>query len=556
MIKTLDLKIGKSSKAPLDNIKTTSVNLFIGPSNSGKSTLLAEILRYCRSGSYDDDDVLLNTIEFAAVESKAAVEKVERITLTPANGESIPVDHIIVGDEKSRIQVAQSTLLTVLQNPNTNSEYFCEWFLKFQTLVVDAKTRIALTEPQPVGDLDKPKRSNLQVLFRNNDKRKLVRSIVANTFGRYLVVDPTNLGYLRYRLSDSAPQNVVEECGIHVQAVEFHQQAPLVEEQNDGIRSFIGIITEVIAGDHAVLLIDQPEAFLSPQLAFALGNELVKAAEKVEKKIFIATDSLPFVMGCLNSNSPVNMIRLTNQFGSSTARLLTNKNIGGLVRNPLLHSFDLLRSLFYDFAIVTISAASRAFYEEINERLINSNSNVGIKNCLFLSAHDNQTAKTIVQSLRVLGIPTALIVDIDIINDTGEIWANVMKSVFIPQSERQELAELRRTVKSSFDECGKDIKQDGGIELLEKSHKVAAKKLVDDLAEYGLFVVYVGEMESWLSDLGATGRDSAWLSDIFHKMGDDPDSLSYVKPSKGDVWDFLANIRKWLIRNSRKGMPV
>ena len=103
MIKTLDLKIGKSSKAPLDNIKTTSVNLFIGPSNSGKSTLLAEILRYCRSGSYDDDDVLLNTIEFAAIESKAAAEKVERITMPPAEGESIPVDHIIVGDDTDAI---------------------------------------------------------------------------------------------------------------------------------------------------------------------------------------------------------------------------------------------------------------------------------------------------------------------------------------------------------------------------------------------------------------------------------------------------------------------
>jgi len=556
MIKALDLKIGKSSKAPLGNIKMTSVNLFIGPSNSGKSTLLTEIQRYCHSGSFSDDNLLLNTVEFMAIDSKAAVEKVGRVTLAPKEGESVPVDHIIVGDDRHRIQVAQSTLLTVLQNPNTNSEYFCEWFLKFQTLVVDAKTRIALTDPQPVGDLDKPKRSNQQVLFRNNDKRKLVRSIVANTFGRYLVVDPTNLGYLRYRLSDSAPQNVVEECGIHMQAVEFHQQATLVEEQDDGIRSFIGIITEVIAGDHAVLLIDQPEAFLSPQLAYALGNELVKAAEKTEKKIFIATDSLPFVMGCLNSHSPVNMIRLTNQFSGSTARLLTNRNIGGLIKNPLLHSFDLLRALFYDFAIVTISSASRAFYQEINERLINSNSNVGIKSCLFLSAHDNLTAKTIVQSLRVLGVPTALVVDIDILNDTGEIWANVLKSVFIPQSERQELAELRRTVKASFDESGKDMRQDGGIEILEKSHKVAAKKLVDDLADYGLFVVYVGEMECWLSDLGATGRGAAWLSDIFHKMGDDPDSLSYVKPAKGDVWDFLANIRKWLIRNNRLGMPV
>jgi ABC-type cobalamin/Fe3+-siderophores transport system ATPase subunit len=556
MIKTLDLKIGKSNRTPLDNIKTTSVNLFIGPSNSGKSTLLAEIRRYCTTGCYSDDDLLLNTIEFAAVESKTAAAKVARVTLPPAEGESIPVDHIVVGNEKERIQIAQSTLLTVLQNPNTNSEYFCEWFLKFQTLVVDAKTRIALTEPQHVGILDKPKRSNLQVLFRDNDKRKLVRSIVANTFGRYLVVDPTNLGYLRYRLSDTAPQNVVEECGIHVQAVEFHQQAALVEEQEDGLRSFIGIITEVIAGDHPVLLIDQPEAFLSPQLAYALGNELVKAAEKVEKKIFIATDSLHFMTGCLNSNIPVNMIRLTNQFGSSTARLLTNKNIGGLVKNPLLHSFDLLRALFHDYAIVTISAASRAFYQEVNERLLNSDANVGIKNCLFLSALDNQTAKTIVQSLRVLGIPTALIVDIDIINDTGEVWANVLKSVFIPQSECQELAELRRTVKSSFDESGKDMKQDGGVEILEKSHKVAAKKLVDDLAEYGLFVVYVGEMESWLSNLGATGHESAWLSDIFSKMGDDPDSIGYVRPAKDDVWEFMANIRKWLIRSSRMGMPI
>ncbi|WP_455209281.1 AAA family ATPase [Kaarinaea lacus] len=556
MIKTLDLKIGKSSRTPLDNIKTTSVNLFIGPSNSGKSTLLAEIKRYCTTGSFSDDDLLLNTIEFAAVDNKSAVEKVARITLPPSEGESVPVDHIIVGDEKNRIQVAQSTLLTVLQNPNTNSEYFCDWFLKFQTLVIDAKTRIELTEAQHVGNLDRPKRSNLLVLFRNNDKRKLVRSIISNAFGRYLVVDPTNLGYLRYRLSDTAPQNVVEECGIHMQAVQFHHKADLVEVQSDGLRSFIGIITEVIAGDHSVLLIDQPEAFLSPQMAFALGKELVKAAENVDKKLFIATDSLPFMLGCLNSHCPVNMIRLTNQFGSSTARLLTNKNIGGLVKNPLLHSFGLLRALFHDYAIVTISAAGKAFYQEINERLINTDSNIGIKNCMFLDARDNHTAKTIVQSLRVLGIPTVLIVEIDIINDTGEIWANVLKSVFIPQSERQELAELRRTVKSSFDESGKDMKQDGGVEILEKAHKVAAKKLVDDLAEYGLFVVHVGEMESWLTNLGAAGRESEWLSDIFSKMGDDPDSLSYVKPTKGDVWDFMSSIRKWLIRNGRKGMPL
>ena len=63
-------------------------------------------------------------------------------------------------------------------------------------------------------------------------------------------------------------------------------------------------------------------------------------------------------------------------------------------------------------------------------------------------------------------------------------------------------------------------------------------------------------MESWLSSLSATGREASWLTDIFSKMGDDPDSLSYVKPQKDDVWKFMTNIRKWLLRSSRSGMPV
>lgn len=122
---------------------------------------------------------------------------------------------------------------------------------------------------------------------------------MSNAFGRYLVVDPTNLGYLRYRLSKSAPQNVVEECGIHIQAVQFRKNAALLEEQNDDIRAFVGIISEVVTGEHSVLIIDQPEAFLSPELAFMLGKEMVKVAGQVDKKIFIATDSLPFLLGCM-----------------------------------------------------------------------------------------------------------------------------------------------------------------------------------------------------------------------------------------------------------------
>jgi hypothetical protein len=38
----------------------------------------------------------------------------------------------------------------------------------------------------------------------------------------------------------------------------------------DGIKAFTGIVTAVIAGDPRILLVDEPEAFLHPALAFKL----------------------------------------------------------------------------------------------------------------------------------------------------------------------------------------------------------------------------------------------------------------------------------------------
>jgi len=38
-------------------------------------------------------------------------------------------------------------------------------------------------------------------------------------------------------------------------------------------------------------------------------------------------------------------------------------------------------------------------------------------------------------------------------------------------------------------------------------------------------------------------------------MGDDPKGADYLKPSQGDVWDFIGAIKQWLINPSRKGIP-
>jgi hypothetical protein len=337
--------------------------------------------------------------------------------------------------------------------------------------------------------------------------------------------------------------------------VAFHAAALPIEESSDGVKAFTGMITEIIAGDPAVLLIDEPEAFLHPSLAFQLGKEISTASLGSEKRLFVSTHSSNFVMGCIQSGAPVTIVRLTYRGEVATARVLPNNEILKLMRNPLLRSTGVLNGLFYEFVVVTESDTDRAFYAEINERLLRSGESGGIPNCLFLNAQNKQTVQTIIRPLRELGIPAAAIVDVDIFKEGGCVWAGFLEGGFIPEIDRQSLATARSAVKQRFDETGKDMKKDGGVDALSGGDKEAAENLLDRLCEYGLFVVRHGELESWLPSLGIRGKGPNWLVNVFDKMGEDPNASDYLKPSSGDVWAFIAEVKAWLMSPSRKGIP-
>jgi len=259
-------------------------------------------------------------------------------------------------------------------------------------------------------------------------------------------------------------------------------------------------------------------------------------------------------MGCIQSGAPVNIVRLTYRGGIPTARVLSNENILPLMRHPLLRSTGVISGLFYEFVVVTEADADRAFYQEINERLLRHQPDMGISNCLFINAQNKQTVKTIIKPLRELGIPAVGIVDIDILKDGGEVWTGFLESSFVPELEHQSLANLRQAIKQKFD--GKNMKRDGGVEILSDGDKEAANNLFDKLAEYGIFAVRRGELESWLPNLGATGKTPSWLITVFEKMGEDPESADYLMPSNDDVWSFLGEIKKWFTNPTRKGIPL
>lgn len=556
MITTLRLKFGRSPGALADTITASPVTVFVGPNNSGKSRVLVEIEQYCRGGTKNAAAAILDEITFSAFTAEAAEKAITPLRQPPNPGEMLQVDHVMIGSRYTRQQVPLPALLQRLQAPSGDPRTFCQWFLVHSTLMLNGQNRIALVNQQSAGDLQQIAQSSFQSLFRDDAKRHEVRRIVHEAFGVHFVLDPTHLGHLRARLSERAPTDDMEERGIHRQAVEFHSQSQLIDQASDGVKAFTGIVTEVIAGDPRVILIDEPEAFLHPALASKLALEVANAAKAADKRVFVSTHSPAFVMGCIQSGAPINIVRLTYRSGVATARVLPSQEILELMRHPLLRSTGVLSGLFYEFVVVTESDADRAFYQEINERLLQFKPQWGIPNCLFINAQNKQTVQTIIRPLRELGIPAAALVDIDVLKDGGQNWTNLLTSANVPPALHGGLATMRSTVKGAMDATGRDMKRDGGLAILSGADREAAEQLLKQLEEYGVFVVPTGELESWLETLGAPGHGPGWLIEVFQRMGEDPAAPGFVFPGDDDVWRFIASTKAWLVEPTRRGIPA
>ena len=148
MIKTLSLKFGRAPGLPTETIRTTPVTVFVGPNNSGKSKILTEIHQYCTTGQRNISNVLVEQIGFESLSRDFAEERIHHVTLRPHVTETLQLDHIIVGKRGHRQQLQRELLIQSMLHPDTQALRFCQWYLTYNTLILDGKSRISLIEDQ------------------------------------------------------------------------------------------------------------------------------------------------------------------------------------------------------------------------------------------------------------------------------------------------------------------------------------------------------------------------------------------------------------------------
>lgn len=543
MIKTINLKCGPSLGGDALHLNNPQgLTVFVGPNNCGKSALIQS---------------LYSSVLGRGNSKPSALQSLELMPFNEEDMKSHPDfknahegAQVICGGQSQTVEQWKNNLRTGW------SGVWGGFFRDSYCVEMNGPQRLSMLPSENSVDLLNPT-GPLARIFVEDERRKNFQDAVFSGVEQYPVVDHlTNYGSLRLAFSNSKPLPSIER-GMDSSSVQFFQAANSRESLSDGFNAYVGLLGTLFATDHKIILVDEPEAFLHPSLARTLGKQV--AVHSSGKQVFVATHSADFLMGAIESGVNIRIVRLQYQGGVGLAHLLENEELRKFMTDPILRSANVLSGLFSKSVVVTESDTDRSFYEEVNTRLLSKNDNRAVKDARFLNAQNKQTVARILRLLRRMGIPAAGIVDIDVLCEGGVNWTNQIEAIKFPTSQHRSLELIRSEIfgqlqNVSTDREKKNYKTKGGISLLDADGQEAALNLTHSLRQYGLFVVEIGEVEQWLSELGVSKSKHRWLHAIFDAMGADAEAEGYILPAEGDVWDFIGNLANWFNDKSRKGM--
>lgn len=548
--------------------KPQPINIIVGPNNSGKSLFLKELLSNLGDADHRSTielkeylilhDTILRPISYEDLDEFKS-------TSQESNGQ-----HIFISSptrQNFRFSKTDINNFNTGQINGDNQKRYWDFkriILDNKLLLLDGVTRLSSMDFKAFTTEDTARYNSetfdnaIDKAIKDDFKFSKIQDYIYEAFGVYteILLNGSEACFVLSKVELDETMRL----SIRPETIKVLKKADNRDKTSDGRKAYLGIISEILTRDPDIILLDEPEAFLHPPLSRKLGNVISKLADSESKQIFASTHSSDFIMGCIESHIPLNIIRLNydNEIASVTS--LDSNMIEEIMMNPLLRSTNIIDGIFYKHVIVTESDSDRAFYQEINKRLLDYKPDWGIEDCLFLNAQNKQTVGTIVSMLRKIGVPAVSIIDLDMIKDGGSVFKKYLESPNIPGTFHESLIAQKNSLKNKFKNDSnyiKELNSEGLYYLL--THEPASYELgisfLNTLKDYGQFVVPVGELESWLKDLNdLTNHGNNWLMEVFSLMGSDPSNESYVKPSDKDVWAFIYEIKEWLNNPQRKGM--
>jgi AAA domain, putative AbiEii toxin, Type IV TA system len=338
----VEIETLRMSDGTVADVPTGGITAFVGPNNAGKSLALRNIR-----------DQLATT---PATEPRAIVElEIKR------EGSEEQLQQWLDTHCHRQGSGAYATYgrFGSMNSSNTFSNLLSGWLDRplsglgsFFTYFGNGETRLQAANPgQMINFRREPNTQPLHYLYRDESLEARLSGIAKQAFGVGLILDrwagtelPLQVGDLSRPRFDSAmpPQDYLDSLAA----------LPPLQSQGDGMKSFVGILLNLIAAEYFFVLIDEPEAFLHPPQAQLLGQML--ASEKAPgMQIFLATHSSDVLRGLLDSSaSDLTIVRLTHEGDINPTSVLDANGVRELWQDPLLRYSNILDGLFNEAVIL------------------------------------------------------------------------------------------------------------------------------------------------------------------------------------------------------------
>ena len=524
------------------------ITVFVGPNNAGKSASLKEM-----------HSLLKNASQETKVVKKIVMSKVG------TNAELLGfLDEISKKQESGNAKANYAGFGFNVYPDNASSWWnnslnngLSELIGVFSNLLT---TEVRLTAANPAQNISittQPLTHPIHFLQTNDELEKQFSIYFRQAFGTDLIVHRNAGNEVPLYIGNKPAINSGEDR-VSKSYLERLELLPKLQEQGDGMRSFVGVLLNAFISYYSILFIDEPEAFLHPPQAKLLGKMLSKDLPS-EKQLFLSTHSMEFLMGILDGNvDNIRIIRIQRDGDINKISSLNKSDIITLWNDPLLRHSNILEGLFHSKVVICESDSDCRFYSAILDSIVDDDS-TAVPDVMFIQCGGKHRIHSVVRALRKLNVPLSVVCDFDVLNNENPLkniieelgggWSGIesdwklIKGQIEQKKPELNTADVKKEIGKALDEISdKNFPRKSAqniMQILNKSSAWAyakqvgrsfipsgdatraAERLFDNLKSINCFVLEVGELECFVRSVGNHGPK--WVNEVLKKdLRNDP----------------------------------
>ncbi|MCH8043032.1 MAG: ATP-binding protein [Planctomycetes bacterium] len=452
------------------------------------------------------------------------------------------------------------------------------------SLFLDRRLQIANEVPM-VDHETSPPTNELQSLHLSKTAQQRFTDEIRQVFRKAVWLDSTRGLKLCLRIRDDSQL----PSDADLRQPEEMKKHRMLDNEGDGLKSYVGICIALLLARRPICLIDEPEMCLHPPQAYAIGRFIGKNASSKTNTTFVATHSSHVLRGIVEASDQLQVLRLSHISSSFSGNLMPNEILKSCIERPSTRIETIFDGIFAEAVTVVEAEGDRLVYSAAWESLreANQRSNTPSEDFYhdvhFVSVGGTGGIAQTVELYKQLRIPTAVIADLDLIRQKDKLKAILtvlsqelcggivascqavieeIEKIHPPLTEqglKTILTEITKTdldwkkgndeqVRRKLSRTANDLARSGrlkkgGIRKLEEHPPIyhALEKIIADCRGVGLFLVPVGELEYWIphlmKDSVSKSKKPEWANEATLQLRKNP-------PEEGDIWGFIQSMVK------------